>query len=65
VLTLFGRKNDRYGWQARFGQIFPQATATAIERGHHFPFDDPGAYSGAICTWWAQQVAPQGNSANP
>jgi pimeloyl-ACP methyl ester carboxylesterase len=65
VLTLFGRKNDRYGWQARFGQIFPQATATAIERGHHFPFDDdPDAYSGAICTWWAQRVASQGNSAN-
>jgi pimeloyl-ACP methyl ester carboxylesterase len=64
VLTLFGRKNDRYGWQARFGQIFPQATAIAIERGHHFPFDDdPDAYSGAICTWWAQKVAPQGNSA--
>jgi pimeloyl-ACP methyl ester carboxylesterase len=57
VLTLFGRKNDRYGWQARFGQIFPQATA--IERGHHFPFDDdPDAYSGAICMWWAQKVAP-------
>ena len=65
VLTLFGRRNDRYGWQARFGQIFPQATATAIERGHHFPFDDdPDTYSGAICTWWAQKVAPQGNSAS-
>jgi hypothetical protein len=26
--------------------------------------DDPEAYSGAICMWWAQKVAPQGNSAN-
>jgi haloalkane dehalogenase len=65
VLTLFGRKNDRYGWQDRFSQIFPQATAAAIDQGHHFPFDDdPDAYSAAISTWWAQEVAAPGNSAN-
>lgn len=66
VLTLFGRKNDRYGWQARFRQIFPQASAAAIDHGHHFPFDDdPDAYGEAICTWWAQKVETQGHSANP
>ena len=49
VLTLFGRKNDRYGWQNRFQQIFPHATAAGINDGHHFPFnDDPDAYSAAI-----------------
>jgi pimeloyl-ACP methyl ester carboxylesterase len=65
VLTLFGRKNDRYGWQARFGQIFPHATAAAITDGHHFPFDDdPDAYSAAIRAWWAQQVAAAGNPCN-
>ena len=59
VLTLFGRKNDPYGWQARFGQIFPSATAVGLPGGHHFPFnDDPQAYAGAICTWWDRQVAP-------
>jgi haloalkane dehalogenase len=64
VLTLFGRKNDPYGWQARFGQIFPQATAAAIDDGHHFPFDDdPDTYSTAICAWWAQKVAAHGNPA--
>jgi len=58
VLTLFGRKNDRYGWQARFQEIFPHATAAGIDDGHHFPFcDDPDAYSAAICTWWAEKVA--------
>jgi pimeloyl-ACP methyl ester carboxylesterase len=50
VLTLFGRKNDRYGWQNRFQQIFPHATAALIDDGRHFPFnDDPDAYSTAIC----------------
>lgn len=65
VLTLFGRKNDPYGWQARFQQIFPQATAAGIPDGHHFPFnDDPGAYSAAICAWWAGKVAVSGRSAS-
>jgi haloalkane dehalogenase len=59
VLTLFGRKNDPYGWQARFGQVFPLATAAWIDDGHHFPFnDDPDAYSAAISAWWAQKVVP-------
>ena len=29
VLTLFGRKNDPYGWQARFGRIFPAPPPSA------------------------------------
>jgi pimeloyl-ACP methyl ester carboxylesterase len=52
VLTLFGRKNDPYGWQRRFQRIFPRATAVGVD-GHHFPFDDdPDAYSHSILAWW-------------
>lgn len=59
VLTLFGRKNDPYGWQSRFQQIFPRATAAGIDDGHHFPFNDnPDAYAGAINAWWVEKVAP-------
>jgi haloalkane dehalogenase len=59
VLTLFGRKNDRYGWQDRFGQIFPRAAAAGIADGRHFPFnDDPDAYSAAISAWWAEKMTP-------
>ena len=62
VLTLFGRKNDRYRWQTRFQQIFPHATAAGIDDGHHFPFnDDPDAYSAAISAWWAEKVAAAGS----
>jgi pimeloyl-ACP methyl ester carboxylesterase len=66
VLTLFGRKNDPYGWQSRFAQIFPHATAVGIADGHHFPFnDDPDAYAAAISAWWAEKVATaDGNPAN-
>jgi haloalkane dehalogenase len=53
VLTLFGAKNDPYGWQARFQQIFPSATAVRIPDGHHFPFDDdPDRYASAVTAWW-------------
>jgi haloalkane dehalogenase len=58
ILTLFGRRNDPYGWQERFGRMFPQAAASGIARGRHFPFnDDPQAYNDAICSWWADGVA--------
>jgi pimeloyl-ACP methyl ester carboxylesterase len=67
VLTLFGRKNDPYGWQNRFQQIFPYAMAAGIGDGHHFPFNDnPDAYAAAISAWWAQKVATDaGIPANP
>jgi haloalkane dehalogenase len=65
VLTLFGRKNDRYGWQDRFQQIFPHATAAGTSDGHHFPFcDDPDAYSAAISAWWAEKVTAGSRPAN-
>jgi hypothetical protein len=58
VLTLFGRKNDRYGWQDSSQQIFPDATAAGISDGRHFPFnDDPDAYRAAIAARWAEKVA--------
>jgi short-subunit dehydrogenase/pimeloyl-ACP methyl ester carboxylesterase len=58
VLTLFGRKNDPYGWQKRFGRIFRNSTAAGIGDGNHFPFsDDPDGYSDAITDWWARKVA--------
>ena len=58
MLTLFGRKNDPYGWQARFQHIFPGAVAAGIADGRHFSFnDDPDAYVAAISAWWAERVA--------
>ena len=57
VLTVFGARNDPYGWQDRFQQIFPGATAVRIAGGRHFPFnDDPDGYSAAICEWWTAKV---------
>jgi pimeloyl-ACP methyl ester carboxylesterase len=58
VLTLFGCKNDRLGWQRRFGLMFRNVTSVRIQDGHHFPFnDDPDRYAAAIGDWWATRVA--------
>lgn len=58
VLTLFGAKNDPYGWQRRFQRIFPTATAVQIPDGRHFPFDDdPDGYATAVSAWWTTSVA--------
>jgi pimeloyl-ACP methyl ester carboxylesterase len=66
VLTLFGAKNDPYGWQARFQRIFPAATAVQIPDGHHFPFDDdPDGYAGAVSAWWTTTVATSTPSSAP
>jgi haloalkane dehalogenase len=57
VLTLFGRKNDPYDWQDRFGHLLRNVTAVGIEDGRHFPFnDDPDAYSAALRRWWSEKV---------
>jgi haloalkane dehalogenase len=66
VLTIFGRKNDPYGWQSRFQQIFPGATAVGVADGHHFPFsDDPGGYSAAIRAWWVDKRSRRPASTAP
>jgi pimeloyl-ACP methyl ester carboxylesterase len=58
VLTLFGCKDDRLGWQRRFGQMFRHVTAVRIEDGHHFPFnDDPDRYAAATGDWCQEKVA--------
>ena len=66
VLTLFGRRNDPYGWQERFHAMFPRAAVVGIASGRHFPFnDDPLAYCDAIRSWWAEQVATADRTTDP
>jgi haloalkane dehalogenase len=64
VLTLFGRKDDPYGWQARFGQIFPRATAAAIDERAPFPVRRrPGHLQHRDLRLVGQKVAAHGNPA--
>ncbi len=49
ILTIFGAKNDPFGFQQRWKELFPDATEYVIEGGHHFPMcDDPGLFAHAL-----------------
>lgn len=52
VLTVYGERNDPFGFQARFKTLFPDATELVIPRGNHFPMaDDPVLVAAAISDW--------------
>ncbi len=40
VLTVYGEKNDPFGFQARFKEVFPEASEVVIPDGNHFPMCD-------------------------
>lgn len=58
VLTIFGEKNDQFGFQARFKDYFPDSDEMVIPKGHHFPMcDDPEGVAERITTWHSAAVA--------
>jgi haloalkane dehalogenase len=57
VLTIFGARNDPFGWQDRYSKTFSNARPVVIEKGMHFPFaDDPEKFATSIRTWWRDTV---------
>lgn len=58
ALTVFGEKNDPFGFAESWRERFPNATAHVIENGNHFPMcDAPGEVAGYVRTWYASAVA--------
>ena len=54
VLTIFGEKNDPFGFQERHHATFPNHEGITVERGNHFPMmDDPDLFAATLRTWWA------------
>ena len=52
VLTVYGERNDPFGFQARFKEIFPDAEEMVIHKGNHFPMcDDPEGFSNRLTEW--------------
>jgi pimeloyl-ACP methyl ester carboxylesterase len=51
-LTIFGERNDPFGFQARWKALFPDAQQFVIPRGNHFPMcDDPQFVAETISSW--------------
>jgi haloalkane dehalogenase len=40
MLTIFGERNDPFGFQKRWKELFPQATQGVVAKGNHFPMCD-------------------------
>jgi haloalkane dehalogenase len=49
MMTIFGARNDPFGFQQRWKEMFPHATEHAVDGGHHFPMcDDPDLFARAL-----------------
>jgi len=58
VLTVFGEKNDPFGFADHWHDHFPSAKGWTVPRGNHFPMcDDPTGYTEHLRTWYRSEVA--------
>jgi haloalkane dehalogenase len=57
LLTVFGERNDPFGFQKYWKELFPDARQVVVARGNHFPMcDAPEFVAGAIRAWHKQRV---------
>lgn len=65
VLTVYGARNDPFGWQRRVESMMPRNQHLRVEGGNHFPFADaPDEVAQAIDSWWDELVAGDGRTIN-
>ena len=58
VLTVFGEKNDPFGFADRWRGLFPHARSWTVPAGNHFPMcDDPEGYATRLREWHRSEVA--------
>jgi pimeloyl-ACP methyl ester carboxylesterase len=58
LLTIFGERNDPFGFQQRWKALFPGARQTVVSSGNHFPMcDDPELVAETIRSWHREFVA--------
>jgi haloalkane dehalogenase len=59
LLTIFGERNDPFGFQRQWKALFPSASQVVIAKGNHFPMcDAPYLVARAIRLWYYGCVAP-------
>lgn len=60
LITIFGERNDPFGFQQRWKELYPAATQVVIAKGNHFPMcDDPELVADTLRGWYREQVAAQ------
>jgi pimeloyl-ACP methyl ester carboxylesterase len=57
LLTIFGERNDPFGFQQRWKALYPDAGQVVVAKGNHFPMcDAPDLVAGAIRSWHREFV---------
>lgn len=57
ALTIFGERNDPFGFQERFAGYLADVEQTVVARGNHFPMcDDPSGVAHRIADWHSRKV---------
>ena len=58
ILTIFGERNDMFGFQRRHEARFPNHRSLIIEKGNHFPMmDAPDLFAETVSEWWGSEIA--------
>lgn len=58
VLTIFGERNDAFGFQKRWKELFPDARPMVVENGNHFTMcGAPDLVARTIREWHQKHVA--------
>lgn len=61
VLTIFGERNDPFGFQDRHARTFADHTGVVVAGGNHFPMtDDPDLFARSVRQWHHDRVAGAG-----
>lgn len=64
VLTVFGERNDPFGFADRWRQLFPRARSYEVASGNHFPMcDEPSMVAEQIRSWHRAEVGSRTASA--
>ena len=60
LLTIFGERNDPFGFQPRWKALFPDVHQVVVAKGNHFPMcDAPDLVADTIRSWHRECVAPR------
>lgn len=52
VLTIFGERNDPFGFEDRHHATFPNHVGVVVAKGNHFPMmDDPDLFADSVRGW--------------
>jgi haloalkane dehalogenase len=57
-LTIFGQRNDPFGFQKRWKELIPEVTQHIVPHGNHFPMcDAPDLVAETIYLWHKAKIA--------